>query len=265
MGLTSSSTSGLNGTSKQREISQVTAGGNARATYSATTGSPTVTTVDGKTCVQFTGSGTITIDKAGLANVMVVSGGGGGGGGFVNFCNGGGGGSGSYVEQQIYLPVGTWTIQVGGGGNAQPGNTSTPTPGRGTPSWFQNLISGIGGGNGGFAPNNGTLSYGGTGGGGGGGNSNQGTGAAGGAGFAGLAGSLAGGGSSTAASTNTAGSGTASSITGASVTRAAGGGAGLNPAVSGPANSGNGGSGGAAATNTPGGAGGSGIVILVFG
>jgi len=52
------------------------AGGVPKATYSATTGSPTIDTASrpGKTIIKFTGSGSITT-TAGTAEVLVVAGG----------------------------------------------------------------------------------------------------------------------------------------------------------------------------------------------
>jgi hypothetical protein len=65
-----------------------------KATYTATTGSPTIDTASraGKTIIKFTGSGSITIGTAGTCEVLVVGGGGGGGSNL-----GGGGGAGGYV------------------------------------------------------------------------------------------------------------------------------------------------------------------------
>ena len=66
------------------------------ATYTATTGSPTVDTTSrpGKTILKYTGSGTITIGFAGFVEMFMV---GGGGGGNANTLAGGAGGSGFVV------------------------------------------------------------------------------------------------------------------------------------------------------------------------
>ena len=96
-------------------------GGLPKATYSSTTGSPTVTTVSGKTCVQFTGSGSITNSQAGLVEVLVVGGGGGGG-----QRNGGGGGAGGHLySTSLYVQSGTLTVTVGAGGAAGTGGVSS--------------------------------------------------------------------------------------------------------------------------------------------
>ena len=69
-------------------FSPVSAGGIGKATYTATTGSPTIDTSSraGKTIIKYTGSGSITIGGiGGTCEVLVVGGGGatatGGGGG----------------------------------------------------------------------------------------------------------------------------------------------------------------------------------------
>jgi hypothetical protein len=60
----------------------------------------------------FNSSGTITIDTAGLADILVVGGGGGGG----STAGGGGGAGGHLYATGAYLPVGTLTVTVGAGG-----------------------------------------------------------------------------------------------------------------------------------------------------
>ena len=80
-------------------FSPVSAGGIPKATYTATTGSPTIDTSSraGKTIIKYTGSGSITIGTAGTCELLVI--GGGGGGAFIQgqssgTATGGTGGSG---------------------------------------------------------------------------------------------------------------------------------------------------------------------------
>ena len=62
----------------------------------------------------FTGNGTLTVDSAGFADVLVVGGGGAGG-----LSRGGGGGAGGYNQQaSIYLAAQAYTVTVGAGGSA---------------------------------------------------------------------------------------------------------------------------------------------------
>lgn len=249
-------------------------GGIGKATVSATTGSPTVDTTSrpGKTIYKFlSGTGSITIDTPGTAEILVVAGGGAGGGNCGGW--GGGGGAGGLVyNASAFLPAGTLTVTVGVGGTG-----STYTQQNGEASRLGDYYA-VGGGAGGVGPysyfqtQHGDGLRGGSGGGalggaqygfsGGPGTPGQGNaGAASSGSFSG-----GGGGSGGAASGITAGVGTANSITGTSVTYAAGGpgktggGAGANAA----ANTGNGGQ-GSWDSGQPGGNGGSGIVIVVIG
>ena len=258
-------------------------GGSARATVTGTTGSPTITTVGGKTCYVFTGSGSITIGgSGGLLDMLMLGGGGGGANATLNNGNGrGGGGAGGYNSvTNIYLPAGTHTVTVGAGGT---GST------RGGDTVLQGYVA-VGGGLGGGDSIPAT-----TGGSGGGGGTNNQSGAAGlsGQGFAGgttttnQAGSGGGGASAVGVSTSTTvggagGAGLASSITGSSVTRGGGGGGGGSTAgaggaggggagsnnngtpVAGTVNTGGGGGGAGWGTMT-GATGGSGVVILLVG
>ena len=226
-----------------------------------------------------TGTSTVTIDVAGLADVLVIGAGASGGTYF-----GGGGGAGGYLAiTDAYFAVGTSTVVVGAGGPAQTVNGAVGRPGSG--SRVGNYY-GLGGGGGGGA----TTTSGDSGGSGGGseeagtpgsGMSGQGNnggqgnisapflaGGGGGAGAVGVAG----------ASGGTGGAGSASSITGSSVTRGGGGGGAGNGVVgaggaggggaghatlgvSGTANTGGGG-GGSSGASTTSGAGGSGVCIL---
>ena len=62
--------------------------------------------------ITFTGTGSITIDQAGFADMLVVGGGGGGGSEYA----GGGGAGGNLVASGVYLPSGSNTVTVGAGG-----------------------------------------------------------------------------------------------------------------------------------------------------
>lgn len=244
----------------------------------------------------FTSSGTITIDTAGLADILVVGGGGGGG----STAGGGGGAGGHLYATGAYLPVGTLTVTVGAGGAG--GIVSGQyTPGQnGSPSRIDDywgVGGGAGAGNLGGAAGNDYGFIGGSGGAGGGQNGVGGSGVSGlgndggdgnattaikggGGGGAGSAGADA-----TASVAGDGGAGLANSITGTSVTRAGGGGGGSQGLTAGTGGSGGGGNGttdsttaGAGTANTGsggggggyagaaaggiGGAGGSGVVIV---
>lgn len=119
------------------------------AVISATTGSPTETTiVDGGVTFdvfQFTGDGTITVAEAGLVEFLVIAGGGGGGSGLLvtDRQGGGGGGAGGYrsnvpgedtgsgldAEQQLLVAAGTYTVTVGAGGAGATGENLAGQPG----------------------------------------------------------------------------------------------------------------------------------------
>lgn len=66
-------------------------------------------TYTGYKYVVFTGNGTLTIDRAGYADIVCIAGGGGG-------SDYGAGGAGGYFAASVYVPVGTHTVTVGGGG-----------------------------------------------------------------------------------------------------------------------------------------------------
>jgi hypothetical protein len=278
-------------------FSPSSSGGIPKATISATTGSPTIDTASrpGKTIYKFTGSGTITVPTTGSCEILIVGGGAAGGGYTSNggaqagpwgAGSGGGGGAGGYVyKTSAVLPAGTLAITVGAGAP----NTGSPQQVSGNGSAIDYIIA-VGGGMGsvtaGANPNGGS--------GGGGSGSITGGGLTGGSALFGQgnAGGTAvnlsygggGGGAGTAGSGNTAGSGLANSITGTSITYAAGGKGGVYYGSSGgargadgTANTGNGGGGGDgswwydAGINVQfgggflGGAGASGIVIVVTG
>lgn len=245
------------------------AGGAAKATVTATTGSPTIDTTSrpGKTIYKYTGSGTITIGVAGSCEYMVI------GGGAVN------GAGGLIYNTSAVLPAGTLTVTIGAG----IGFPGTTNGGTGNPSRLGDVVALAGG----FADANfsGTVAFSGGSAGGSrvtattrsallsgaqGNNGGQGTtgsmgpsmtGGGGGAG-------AVGGNSPNGTSGGNGGAGSANSITGSSVTYAAGaGGYGSTtpgtPTGNGAANTGNGGSqtGDSSSTNT----GGSGFVVVVIG
>lgn len=91
------------------------------ADVSATTGSPSITTSGIYTIYEWTGSGSITLTKAGLADCVLAAGGGGGG---ASGDSGGGGGGGT-LANKAYLPSGTHTITVGGSGAVGTSGTNT--------------------------------------------------------------------------------------------------------------------------------------------
>ena len=264
-------------------------GGSAPAVISGTTGSPTITTVDGKTVYQFTSSGTITVSTAGVVDVLAI----GGGGGAGSRWHGAGGGAGAYVPLlAVALPVATLTITVGAGGAGGLGGGGANSPGSTGSTSLLSFIAAIGGGGGGQFNTDGIA--GGSGGGAGGSSLSTKTGGAKFDSFGNNGGNQtnasvangagAGGGGAGAAGGNNAveytgtgaagGAGLSSTITGSSVGRAGGGGGGGTTAGSatggggsngnGTANTGGGGGGGNGASSN-GGQGGSGIVIVKVG
>ena len=93
-------------------------GGIGKATYTATTGSPTIDTSSrpGKTIIKYTGSGSITIGTAGYVELLLIGAGGAGG---VGGQTPGGGGAGGYLyNTSVFLPTGTLTVTVGAGGGS---------------------------------------------------------------------------------------------------------------------------------------------------
>ena len=176
--------------------------------------------------ISFLSSGSLTVDKEGLADILVVAGGGNGSG---SGDGGSGGGAGGFQEfYGLFLPVGTYTVTVGGGGSAG---------GRGGSSSFGTLIYAWGGGQGGEQANH-KLHDGGSGGGHKDGNVGEGVPGQGFNGSGVSPGGGAGGGAGGAASGQTGGPGRVSTITGSSVTYATGG---SKFGSTNPANSGNGG------------------------
>ncbi len=87
------------------------------SSVTGTTGSPTTSTyssggVNYKN-YRFNGTGSITLSKAGLVDVVLVGGGGGGG----NVYGGGGGAGGHVYKTNYYLESGTTTVTIGAGGS----------------------------------------------------------------------------------------------------------------------------------------------------
>lgn len=221
----------------------------------------------------YTGDNTLTITRAGLADVLVVAGGAGGSGGYYDggsLANGGaGGGAGGYYYYNVLLPVATHTVQVGAGGAGASG-----TSGAGSLSGLKPYLGLMVGGGSAASPFAQTGGFGGSGGGGF-GRIVAGTGGAGispygnsGGNSSNISGGGGGGGAGGAASGATQGPGVSNSITGSAVTYAVGGyGQVWNNSVVPPhatANTGNGGSGGYSNTGGTswGSNGGSGVVII---
>ena len=224
-----------------------------------------------------TGSGSVTIDRAGFADLLILSGGGGGGDGF----GGGGGGGGQIYRASTYLAEGTLSVVIGAGGAAD--NSTGGSLGRiggmsslgtiGGPNVNSDALIAIGGGGGGSGNGNAWNDRGQDGGCGGGGagqvaSTIGGTGFIGGNGATSSSNQGAGGGGMGANATNrNGGAGIANSITGSSVTRGGGGGGsasgaggsggGGNANAAGSANTGGGGGGGGTSSN-----GGSGTLII---
>ena len=203
-------------------------------------------TYTGYKYLTLTASGTITIDKAGFADLLIL---GGGGGGQDN--EGGGGGAGGYLTvTDAYLPVGTLTVTIGAAG---------PRNAFGNPTAISAYVA-IGGGGGirtdtvaarsggsGAGASSGPLGPGLpliTGQGNSGGASANVNGAGGGGGGAGAAGAA-----SAASVGGAGGAGAARSITNTSVTRGGGGGGGSFGATPGAGGAGGGGGGGATGVN----------------
>ena len=113
----------------------------------ATGGSSSSITVSGQdyTLLTFTASGTLTVTKAGLFDVLLVGGGAGGGGGGGDadrsIRSGGGGGAGGIVQSTIYLDA-NQTVTIGAGGSG----TNPPTNGNASAIGGSRGISVAGGG-----------------------------------------------------------------------------------------------------------------------
>jgi hypothetical protein len=88
------------------------------AGVSGVTGTVATTTDGDATIYTFTGNGTITVDVAGIADVLLVAGGGAGGGAANNNTGGGGGGGGGVLSGTVFIPAGGHSVTVGAGGVA---------------------------------------------------------------------------------------------------------------------------------------------------
>jgi hypothetical protein len=214
------------------------------------------------------GSGTLTVTTAGLADIVVVGGGGAGGSGA--FYGAGGGGAGGVIAlSNVYLPAGTLTVTVGAG--------SAKSALQGSPTFLGNFVA-IGGGLGGaFDAASPIVDYmpGINGGSGGGGNTQTNGSRNGGAGLLGqgFAGGL--GVSSTTNGQGSGGGGGASAAGAAGVTSTGGaGGAGTTTSIAGTTPSGayvagsyaiGGGGGGCGTSNGGGGSGGGGAAAATTG
>lgn len=273
--------------------------GSSRAAYSAVTGSPSISTVNGKTVIVWTGAGSISISAAGSCRAFIL-GGGGGGGRYV----GGGGGAGGYFEGDIYLSAATHPVMIGAGGAPSYNNTVQGSNGGYSQvgGWGLNWTSPGGGGGASYGADGGPTGQSGLQGGSGGGGSAFGGGASAISGFGNNGGNGnqfsagGGGGAGAVGGTSTGpgapgGAGASSSITGSSVTRGGGGGGGGAGSTAGGSGGSGGGGAGGAGGNTPdngtngsagtantggggggggrfssaGGPGGSGLVVLVIG
>lgn len=108
------------------------------SSVTGTTGSPTTGTFtsDGVNYkyYRFTGTGSITLSKAGLVDILLAGGGGGGG----NVYGGGGGAGGHVYKTDYYLPAGTTAVTIGAGGQVNA---------RGEDTIVTSLVA-VGGGNG---------------------------------------------------------------------------------------------------------------------
>jgi len=123
-------------------------GGGGGVSNANFTNTPTGTySADGKNYkyIAFTGSGTLTIDESGFADILIVSGGGGAGttGGFV----GGAGGGGAAYQSNVYLDAISYTVTVGaGGGTSAQGGSSGFKPSTGFDGVRLSFFGGGGGG-----------------------------------------------------------------------------------------------------------------------
>ena len=219
-------------------------------------------------------SGTFTISRAGFADLLAIGGGAGGA-----YAGGGGGGGGHIYHEQRYMPAGTYTVSIGGGGAGSTSRLVSGTNGGETVMYLSSWVFGaFGGGGAGGTDSPRTGSVGACGGGGSSGGA-DGAPAASGGGILGIAGGSGGiGGSSTAptggqrasgggggyganggnATSNqggAGGSGGSWSITGTATTYGGGGGGGSF------GTGGSGGSGGGGAGQTGNNAGGNGTVF----
>jgi hypothetical protein len=183
--------------------------------------------ITGYTLLSFTTTGTLTVSRSGLFDVLIV--GGGGGGGTTTDSDPGGGGAGAQVVHlpNTYIGSGTYSVTVGAGGGAG-ANNGAPSGisslnweaaygGYGAGTWENAPPLSYNRGGSGYRPG-----YGGGAGGAAGGLFGYGGGASNGSSASGSGGGAGGAGSTTTAAT----AGLANSITGSSVTYSYGGGGG---------------------------------------
>lgn len=146
--------------------------------YEINPGGSNYTTTDltgdfsGYKVIKFTGNGSFTIvnapDDQGVEFLLIAGGGGGGG-----VIGGGGGAGGVIYKRNVYLPAGTYTVNIGEGGEGgigwnnanQEGQAGTPSTLSGGSIFYEAIGGGGGSGHGGNSP----ASYAGKGGSGGGG------------------------------------------------------------------------------------------------
>lgn len=243
----------------------------------------TETTVGSDTVLSFTSTGTMTVTNDGDVSYLVVGGGGGGGGSGGDGWNGGGGGAGGMRTGTLSVTSGSYTVTVGSGGSGGTSNGPTNSSNKAASGGSSTLVSitSVGGGGGGAGKfSNDSNAPGAPGGSGGGagfcgsaGSGTPGQGSSGGSGGCGPNGlGAAGGGAGATGCSECNGNGTKAAgvannlRTGSNVTYAEGGGTGFTALTSGPANSGDGGCGRVVpgGTSGPGGAGGSGIVVVRY-
>jgi len=236
-------------------------------------GAPVAVTIGGVDYeyLTFTSSGTLTITKAGLFDVLMFAGGGCGGTGATNGVIGGGAGAGGVLEETIYLDTNV-TVTIGAGGATgypwTEGSSST------VGNAARNLSVAGGGKGGGYITAVSAIAgtMGGSGGGGAGGtaaafatgaNASMAPGIS---GHSGAANNGGGGGATANASTTTGGAGydVSAFIGGSTVTKGKGGDGNTVANTNGAANSADGGGGGPSGNNTGYGSGGSGIVYIRF-
>lgn len=151
MAVANISNSGIGGL-KAKELSATIIDKNFADFSNTATGTVTINGIRYK-FITFTGNGTLTVTKAGQADVLVVGGGGAGGRGNGENGNGGywgsAGGGGGVFYGDVYFTVGSHSITVGAGGastSAAGGSSSVSFP---TTDQRQPAYAAAGGGGGG--------------------------------------------------------------------------------------------------------------------
>lgn len=102
----------------------------------------TITDTSSYTLLTYTGDGTFTVTSPGIFECLLIGAGGASGGnnGFGGEATGAGGG-GSVFITTLYLPVGTYTVDVGGAGSAGAGGEDNPNLQNGNQSSIYNSTS----------------------------------------------------------------------------------------------------------------------------